>query len=490
MPGTPPPTAARHPRPGRMARSKALGLDPVAAAMALAPTQTDDLRTSLAQIPDLDSGPVTVLESGAVAVVAPEVKAPEVQPVVAVSRPKALMWRRVTFALALIGLIAAIPFLGYEGYQVISQSTEGNVSFASSSPTDPGYEAQVDPTPTAVAIQYDDDGTPNGVTFLSLAGADGGGSVTFVPLDTEVSDPRYGIDRLRTSYKVEADRPALARERLTSQVARLLNVGVTETIDLGNEGWAQLVAPVGPLQIDNPDEMEIDGVVIPTGPASLQADQVGRYLATTLPGETDLARLSRHEIVWQAWLDAVAGSGRDDAVPGESAAGIGRFAPQLASGQVSYATLPVEEISTYPALYRADSAAVNELITERVASPTAAVPGSRFTVRLLNGVSADAIPSELVRQIVSRGGAVAILGNGPKFGTKETTVVYGNPDNKEVAELMAESLGATGKVRLDREAPDTVDLTIVLGKDILGSATGTGTPGATTPGTTPTNGGN
>ena len=405
------------------------------------------------------------------------------------ARPKPPMWRRVAFGVALVGLIAAIPVLGAAGYHLISESKDGTYSGTTLTPADPGFEAQVEPTPTAVAIQYDDDNMPNAVTFLSLSGPDGGGSVIFVPLDTEVQEPAYGVDTLRKSYEVVSDRPALARERLASQVGRLLNVGVDEVIDLGNEGWNQLVAPVAPLTISNPDALDLGfGQVIPTGATTLNADQVGRYLAATIDGESDLNRLNRHEVVWSAWLEQVAASGQSDSVPGEATAGIGKFAQALAPGPVTYDTLPVHVVddllNPLKVVFRIDKPAVNELVTETVPAPTAAVPGSRFTVRLLNGVSADSIPSEQVRQIVSRGGAVTILGNGPSFGNDETTVVYANPADKGLANLIAKSMGATGTVRLDREAPDTVDLTIVLGKDILGEATGTGSAGDTTPQTT------
>ncbi|HWJ62144.1 MAG TPA: LytR C-terminal domain-containing protein [Acidimicrobiales bacterium] len=409
----------------------------------------------------------------------PEVRVPRS------GRSKPPMWRRITFAIVLIGLIAAIPVLGYAGYHLVSESKDGQFTGTTLSPQDPGYEAPVDPTPTAVAIQYDDQHMPTGVTFLSLAGDEGGGSVVFVPLDTEVSEPSYGVDRLRTSYEVVADRPAVARERLASQVGRLLNVGVDEIIDLDNAGWEQLVTTVGPLTIDNPDQIDLGfGGVIPSGETTLQPGQVGPYLAATIEGESDLNRLARHEAVWTAWLDQLAESGKAEAVPGESTAGISKFAKTLASGPVTFDTLPVNSVPGLIPLFRIDKDEVNQLITDTVASPTAAVPGSRFTVRLLNGVSADGIPSDLVRQIVGRGGAVTVLGNGPQFGADETTVVYANPADKDLATLIAESIGATGKVRLDREAPDTVDLTIVLGKDVLGDATGAGAPGATTPETT------
>ena len=65
--------------------------------------------------------------------------------------------------------------------------------------------------------------------------------------------------------------------------------------------------------------------------------------------------------------------------------------------------------------------------------------------------------------------------------TEHHALVFNDPRNKDVAKLVATSLGATGKVRLDHQAPDTVDLTIVLGSDILGKDSGGGTPGSTVP---------
>lgn len=499
---------APRPRPGVAARRRALGLD-----AGPATPQRETLAASLARIPDLapdeplavdeepSSGGVATLappdaaEAEPVAAPVPPAVAPEAEPAPAEpaaprlrkgrvsAPPRPPWWRRIAFAVLLVGMVAAIPVLGYAGYQVIQDSTAGNVVDGTLAPTDPGYEAKVEPTPTAVAIQYDDEGLPNAITFLSLGGGEaGGGSVVFVPIETEVTEPSFGVDNLRTAYKVVADRPALARERMASQVGRILNVGIEEIIDLGSEGWTQLVEPVAPLTIDNPDPIALaDGTLIPAGTTELAADQVAPYLAATREGENDLSRLVRHEVVWRAWLDAVAASGRDDAVPGETSAGISRFATALAAGPVAYETLPVTQSPDDPGIYVPDASAVAELVTDAVPSPTAAVPGSRFTVRLLNGVSPSAIPSDVVRQIVSRGGAVTILGNGPEFDSDESLIVYGDPEMADIAEVMATVLGIEGETRLDREAPDTVDLTIVLGRDVLGDAGTEGTPGSTTP---------
>lgn len=392
-------------------------------------------------------------------------------------------WRRVAFGLALAVFVAAIPALVVTGWRLIEDSKAGTFDPTSVGPTDPGFEAQVDPTPTALAISSDDEGVPTSLAFFALSGANGGGSVILIPLDTAVADPQYGIGNIRLAWEATPiDQPELGRQRLTTQVAQRLNAGVGETMSLTNASWEQLVAPVSPLRIDNPDAVDLGfGITIPSGETELPAELVGQYLQARLPNESDIARLVRHEVVWSAWLDQVAEAGRDDAVPGETSAGIGRFVRALAAGPHTVQTLPVEQSEEVSNLYEADESAISALITDAVASPTPAIPGSRFTVRLLNGVSADAIPSEVVRDIVRRGGAVTILGNGPEFDTDETTVVFANDAMEDVAEVVATTLGATGDVRLDREAPDTVDLTIVLGRDILGDASGTGDPGATTP---------
>jgi hypothetical protein len=522
-PDTPP--AAPPPRPGIGVRRQALGR----AGTKPSPPARESLRAALARIPDLDetttpasasvaaparpapapsiaapvlvpAGPAFVapaappavdpaaplgpapgegpadpaeVASGdagsAASVAAPVAASVDDRPKARVGSPRPPMWRRVVFGIALVGLVAAIPVLAYAGAKVIAQSTAGNFDDDVLSPTSPGYEAQVDPTPTAAALQFDDEGNPNGITFMSLAGDAGGGSVVFVPLDTEVSEPSYGVDTLRTAFDVVKDRPALARERLASQTGRVMTVGVDEIIDLGTTGWEQLVAPVAPLEVENPDAVTLpDGTVIPAGTVPLQADQVAPYLAATKEGESDLTRLTRHEALWRSWLAAVAASGQSDAVPGEESAGIGRFARELARGPISYATLPVAPSEDTPNLFLADDDAVNDLVTETIAAPTAPVPGGRYTVRLLNGVEAGPVPSDVVRDIVRTGGAVSVVGNGPEFGTEQSTVVYANPEDEQLAEVIASSLGVTGEVRLDREAPDTVDLTIVLGKDILG----------------------
>ena len=115
-------------------------------------------------------------------------------------------WSRLIAAIPVLGCGRAPPHLGEQGRHLQRRPPDAGRT--------PGFEAQVEPTPTAVAIQYDDDNMPNAVTFLRPSGPDGGGSVIFVPLDTEVQEPRPGVDRSCGGLRGRRERPALARRRL------------------------------------------------------------------------------------------------------------------------------------------------------------------------------------------------------------------------------------------------------------------------------------
>lgn len=394
---------------------------------------------------------------------------------VAARRPPTPTWRRVGFGALVVLLIAAIPVLGRIGYGLVTESTDGEFSSSMKSPTDPGYETEVVSTPTQIVLHNDADGRPVAATVMSLSGVDGGGAVIFVPLAAEVrGEPAFGVDRLSRAYDVLSVRPPDGRKQVAVQVGSLLNVGIDGVVEVDDRGWAQLIDPVAPLAINNPDPVEIDGRRFESGPIELGADDVGPYLAATRDGESAFNALVRHELVWTAWLDAVAESDRDDVVPGESSTGIGLFARSLAAGPVTYSIVPTTPDRDDPTLLRVDFNTLDAMVLAAVPSPDPALPGSRATVRLLNGVSADAIPEGIIQTVVQIGGSISVIGNGPSFDRDETTIVYALPDSRGYAELLQAALGG-GTVRHDREAPDSVTLTVILGRDVIDQASATTT---------------
>ncbi|CAN5619397.1 hypothetical protein BH10ACT1_BH10ACT1_19950 [soil metagenome] len=399
--------------------------------------------------------------------------------------PRPPWWRRAAFAVVLLALVGAIPVLGRTGYRLVTNSTDGKGAPLSAKPGEPGYEELVASTPTALLLQKDAAGNPVNLTFLSLS-AETGGSVVFVPLDTEVAKPAYGVNKLRTGYEYAfsvADSQDQADQQVSAQVAAILNVGIDQSFRLDETGWANLVGPVGPLALDNSDPLDLPGTSLPAGPVQVSAELVGPYLASTREGEDDTSRFFRQEQLWRSWLTAVAASTRPDAVPGETTTGLGSFIRRLAAGTVTYATLPGEFTTEgSDTVYRPDEAGVNDLVVDVVPAPDAAQPGSRIAVRLLNGVVAGPIPTSVTSKVVALKGTITVVGNGPRFGTAKTDLVYADPEQKAYAELLRAGLGATGEVRLDPAAPDNVGVTVVLGKDLLGDQQ------ATTTSTTAANG--
>lgn len=393
-------------------------------------------------------------------------------------RPRPPAWRRAGFAALVIVLLGAIPVLGRIGYQLVSESTDGRFTSSVKSPTDPGYETEVVSTPTMILLQTDADGRPVAATFLALSGLDGGGSVIFVPLETAVRTPAYGVDRISRAFDVLADRPADGRKQVAVQVSSLLNVGIDSVVEVDDRGWAQLVEPVAPLTVNNPDPLvTVDGVELPSGPLELSADQVGPYLAASREGEPAVNALVRHELVWEAWLSAIAESNRDDVVPGESSSGIGLFARSLADGPVTFSIVPTRPDPDHSVRLQPDTNALAAMVLAAVPSPDPASPGSRATVRLLNGVAPDPIPAGIIQTVVQAGGSVQVIGNGPSFGRDETTIVYSDPHWAGHAELLQVALGG-GTVRHDTEAQDSVALTVILGSDVIDRADVTTTTAA------------
>lgn len=464
-----------------------------------------DLRDSLAQIPDLERGedPATPgapmdapisdglwVDTGDPRVTA-AVRSPDPHPTAELAaapenaarqeRPSASnagsgdpvrarppMWRRIGFAVLVAALVGAIPVLGGAGYRLVTRSTDGTFSKAGASPFEPGYEELVTSTPTALVVQTNREGDLTAITFLALGSENGGGSIIFLPTDTLINQSTFGIDRLSSPFGLPTSDVQAKVDLVTNTAAGLLNVGIDEVIQLDDQGWEYAVGPVTSFEIDNLDDLEVDGTALPTGPQSLEAEMVGPYLSASRPEESELARIARQEQVWRGWLGAVGASNREDAVPGESSAGLGLFAGTLAEGDVAYEILPGTTVTGAKSGYRPDDAAIANLVAETVPVPDAASPGSRRRVRLLNGVAATPIPLTVTRQVAAIEGTVTVVGNGPSFGRAQTTISFADPANEAYAKIVAKALGATGDISQQPGLSEENDITIVLGRDVLG----------------------
>jgi hypothetical protein len=369
----------------------------------------------------------------------------------------------VLSVLALLGLFVTGAGLVYAGTRIIRSSTEGEVLAEVTDPTVPGYEALVTSTPTMLVV-HDVDDTVAGLTVLTLPDpGSGGGGVVFVPTRTVSDMPVFGYAPIEAAYDLGT------AEVQAEVVGDVLTAGIEEVTVVDAERWAGLVAPVAPLTIENPDELEVDGEVrFPAGDLELEAEDVGPYLAARLDGESDLARLFRHRTFWTAWLAAVAESDDASAVPGELEAGIGRFVRELAEGPVDIETLPVEPTTVEgfddEPTFVSETEEVAALVAELVPFPRSPRPGVRDRVRILNGTKDLEEARQLAPDLPPVGVEVSVVGNAGSLDHETTTIAYVNPSHEAAAEAIRDLLGV-GEVFVDPRPSDVVDITVTLGAD-------------------------
>jgi hypothetical protein len=390
---------------------------------------------------------------------------------------------------AMVVLAAAIPVLGYIGFKKVFNTTEGRRVDAQNDPTRTNYEANVVPTPVFLLGQSGADGL-SALTVLSLGGGETGGGVLFVPVNTETAPlPSTSTTSTSTtvSSKTTTTKPSsgptttLAESfrtkgegEMNQLTANVLGLSFDDTDVMTDEQLAAFVAPAAPLQIHNPDRLvSVDSagrttVQFAAGDLTLQAADVPRYLAHRNPSESDLNRLARQQLVWQAWLAAVKSSTNPNVVPGESASGLGRYVRGLAKGEVQYATLPVtaEPETSDTERFVPDNERIGALLTTLVPLPTPANPGDRVRVRLLSGVGPVDVTKLLSSSLVSGDTQITIVGNADRFDYTNTAIIYYDDAFASAAAELQQLLGA-GDVTKSPTPADSEDVTVIIGKDIV-----------------------
>lgn len=361
-------------------------------------------------------------------------------------------------------LVLAVPILAYVGFTKLGNSTRGTTLSGRAKSTDPGFEALVDSTPTALLVLTDHEGNPAGLTLLSLSGAGNkGGAIVALPLGTRVTKSRYGQ---RTFREIASNGSV---QSIADNIAAQLSISFADEFSMTPDTLAALIAPVGALTIENPmDVVGPDSTEFAKGSLTLEPAAVPTYLLAKGEGESVEAALERSELVWRAWLAKVHEGRADPAiVPGESGVGIGRFVRGLSAGKVAFGVLPTRDAEPIAdqATFTIDDKLARLMLTNAVPFPTAAAR-QRLSVRVLNGTGATAIPQSVMQRIVFAGGQISILGNGADFDVKTTTFTYSSKADKAKVQEMARTLGKGKLVRTPADDGGS-SVTVILGSDVL-----------------------
>lgn len=364
-----------------------------------------------------------------------------------------------------VGLLAlSIPVLGYLGARAILDSSDGEVVDPILDPTEPGYRALIEPSPTMLFVHVGADGEVVGAAVLALASSGGGGgSVLVYPPSLSGDIEGVGELSLASSFHFSG------LEGARNAAHHTLHVGISEVVVLSDDQIASLHAASGPLTVQNPDTLRLgDGTTFPAGALILQPDEIPRYTAHLVEGESLLQRNLRQELVWEAWIDQLA-SDPDVALPGEQDVGVAYFLNGLAEGvhrveQLPLVPDPEAEVAGSTTPLRLDDEVFARMVPELIPFPTGGVVGDRPVVRVLAGTADTSPVRPAARRAIAAGGQVTMVGNADELDHVETQIIYFVPDTRRFAESVAESLGFGTVVRSD-EIDETADVIVVLGSD-------------------------
>jgi hypothetical protein len=389
---------------------------------------------------------------------------------------------RIGFVVILLGAIVAIPVLALMGKEAVEDSTRGRLIGVVTDPSAPGFEVLVEPSPTMLLLQTNGEQL-DAVTFLALS-SESTGSALFLPPLTGVDTPE-GPVTLRDAWDDGGE------QGVVEAVEHLLGVGIAEYSDDGTllttspddvpvvqvdrAQWAQLVEPVAPLTVENPDTVEVigaDGEVVaafPAGSLALEADAVGPFLAARGAGESDLNRMARHQRFWEAWIAAVAAGGGRDAVAGEQQTGLGQFVTTFAEGEAGFVDPEARTVlipGTTEDTYAITEDWLTALVAEMVPFPTSPQPGARPAVRVLDGTGTPDAAITVARELARSGAEIRAIGNGPSFDQAATQILYHDPTQEAAAQQVRDALGA-GNIELRENLDEVVAVSVILGPDVV-----------------------
>ena len=370
-----------------------------------------------------------------------------------VHRGPSRRWMTVFCSLLAVVIIAAAG-LTYVGIETVRSSRAGQVVSTVTDPDAPGFEAFLEPTPT-LALLHVEGGELLSIAVMALHSGDVGGSILLVsPRTFPAIEDLLNYAALMRLPGEEAN--------VMGALQRSLGFGIAEVAVVDGERWAELVAPVAPLEVDNPTSAG----PFPVGPITLAADQVSAYLAAIGEGEVSQPAVLRERAFFRGWLDAVAASGDPAVVPGELELGLGRFVRGVANGPHVIETAPVS-VNESEGVQRTylDQSAMAALVPGLVPFPVAGEPGGRVRVRLLDGTGDPKHVQRAAPLVVPGDAEIVVVGNADAFDYEVTEIRYHNPLAKVAARTLQDTLG-TGELVEDPRQTDTFDVTIVLGPDL------------------------
>ena len=323
------------------------------------------------------------------------------------------------------------------------------------------------------------------VTVLSGPAGEAPASMLFLPTGTLASVPGFGLERLGRAHQYGG------AELLTATVENLLGVQLDHTAVATHEGLADFLDRAGGLTVDLDQRLVERGddgsgdVRFESGAQELDGQRLVE-LWTFRSADDELAGASHRRLV----LDALVAAASDEAVLDrlvsdgapqlrtEADAGwlrelFGELADAGAEDALRANLLPVEALGSADAdggrAYRLQVDEAEELVGRFLGRADIAVNGP-IRVQVLNGVGVPGI-GQMVDARLPSDARITLTGNASSFDFEQTRILVYSEDAEalDVAERVQDALGV-GTIQVSRQPQSVVDLTIVVGEDLVDDA--------------------
>lgn len=357
--------------------------------------------------------------------------------------------------------------------------------------------AQFPPTPTVGVAVVDAESRLTALAIATLSPDGVGGSLVTLPVNV---DTTLGFGRRRTPLNTQPYTPddPDSEQRLANELESVLAITLTDTVIVGRDRLAELVAPFAPLTVEFADDVVgaggADGeVVAEAGRQILEAADVADVLTSIDVDGDSSTRHAADVVVWSALADAVSDApldaeaaldefGRPVAPPSTEA-----FLDRLFSGSVGARDLTIDPEATAEARGPdgADFVIVDSrdtlLVFAEIAPALVSTPNESFTFQVIAPFSdqqiesfdPDATTAGLVRDLIGEllfadGNVVSVQTTASMEGAGSTTRLEVADAAlidtvRDVAPVLFGDVDVTAATRLI----DTVDVVAILGTDFL-----------------------
>ncbi|MPZ88366.1 MAG: hypothetical protein GEU81_09875 [Nitriliruptorales bacterium] len=394
--------------------------------------------------------------------------------------------RRVTIAVAMLAA-ALILATAVVLMPLLTRGEEG-ITSGLRRPPEPVIEQ------TLLLVGYDEPGgLATGATLLSARSDDEPSAVIFIPIGLVLDVPGIGLDRLALAYRYGGI------EQFESTIESALRVVIDHTVAVSGDGLATLLGQAGPLTIDADERLVVrdeDGqqqVIVEEGQQVLDGERLAVYWGHMSESQSPLIVHKRQKKVLAALLTKAAEDParleeflaqpadllETDADPRTLSGIFAGLARAAHDQRLLFEQVPVRPFGGREtgegALFRLGEEARDVVHALLPGSAVRSEDIQATSVHVRDGVGRPGIGKHIAEALEGGAFQVVLTDDADRDDVAATAIVAyeDSPEAREAAEAVRRRLGL-GTIHIGRDPPSAVDVTIIVGEDLLETGTPAG----------------